>query len=101
MFCTLYFETRTIIIRTCLYIDFDWYPKIGHFTNTLMISKKETIVVDPMCMDERILCCTHSVTGIFMGSNNTVWQHVSSICSFIPCSRKIETKYLLTFLPWF
>ena len=51
--------------------------------------KKETIVMDPMCMDERILCCTHSVTGIFMGSNNTVWQHISSICSFIPCSKNI------------
>ena len=50
--------------------------------------RKETIVMDPMCMDERILCCTHSVTGIFMGSNNTVWQLISSICSFIPCSKK-------------
>ena len=51
--------------------------------------RKETIVMDPMCMDERILCCTHSVTGIFMGSNNTVWQLISSICSFIPCSKKV------------
>lgn len=58
--------------------------------------KKETIVMDPMCMDERILCCTHSVTGIFMGSNNTVWQSVSSVCSFILCFRKwgIEFPYI-------
>ena len=52
--------------------------------------KKEIVVMDPMCMDERILCCTHSVTGIFMGSNNTVWQLVvvSTICSFIWCPHK-------------
>ena len=55
--------------------------------------KKETIVMDPMCMDERILCCTHSVTGIFMGSNNTVWQSVSSVCSFILCSRKLGIEF--------
>ena len=48
-----------------------FYNEKGTYSNLHDI-KKETIVMDPMCMDERILCCTHSVTGIFMGSNNTV-----------------------------
>ena len=70
-----------------------FYNEKGTYSNLHDI-KKETIVMDPMCMDERILCCTHSVTGIFMGSNNTVWQHISSICSFIPCSKTIgDCKY--------
>ena len=74
-----------------------FYNEKGTYSNLHDI-KKETIVMDPMCMDERILCCTHSVTGIFMGSNNTEWQHISSICSFIPCSKNIGNyKYFQKF----
>lgn len=56
--------------------------------------------MDPMCMDERILCCTHSVTGIFMGSNNTVWQSVSSVCSFILCSENWVLSFHFLTLYW-
>ena len=63
--------------------------RVDSWSNNTHDIRKETIVMDPMCMDERILCCTHSVTGIFMGSNNTEWQNISSICSFIPCSKNI------------
>ena len=77
----------------------DFYNEKGTYSNLHDI-KKETIVMDPMCMDERILCCTHSVTGIFMGSNNTVWQSVSSVCSFILCSENWVLSFHFLTLYW-
>ena len=76
-----------------------FYNEKGTYSNLHDI-KKETIVMDPMCMDERILCCTHSVTGIFMGSNNTVWQSVSSVCSFILCSENWVLSFHFLTLYW-